>query len=178
MYDPGLVVYTHTGSNIMRGRQVIVPSFTFNCYGRIDHVMFVIINASHPGDDVPIIQLWRPSSSGSNVYNIIDQTKFLYEIRIEVTQFYLIHAMFKNGQIKFQPGDVLGYYQPSNPRHLLWSINETGYVSYSINASTAATTINTSNVDYIDDGLVPFVRVIFGEYDFTANEMLATFCGT
>ena len=145
---------------------MIVPSLTFNCHGRIDHVAYVTINASHPRDDVPIIQLWRPSPSESNVYSLIDLIgQFLNEIRIESTQFYYVVAVFKSGQVKFQPGDVLGYYQPSNPRYLLWSLIETGYVSYSINASVAATTINTSNVDYTDDGLVPYVRVTFGEYD-------------
>ena len=146
----------------MKGRQVIVPSLMFNCYGRINHVSYVTINASHPGDDEPVIQLWRPSSSGANIYNIIGQIKvFTVKNPIPDTQFYFISATFR---IKFQPGDVIGYYQPSNPRHLLWSINEAGYVSYSINASATATTINTSNVDYIDDGLMPYVRVGFGEY--------------
>ena len=149
---------------------MIIPSFMFNCYGRINHVSCFAINASHPGDDEPIIQLWRPSSSGSNVYNIIGQTEFLKnENPISDTQFYYIDAPFTIHQIKFQPGDVIGYYQPSNPRHLLWSISETGYVSYSINASATATTINTSNVDYTDDGLVPVVRVDFGEYDLNVH---------
>ena len=160
----------------MKGRQVIVPSLIFNCYGRINHVSYVTINASHPGDDEPVIQLWHPSSSGSNVYNIIGQAKYLaVKIPISDTQFYFINAIFNIHQIKFQPGDAIGYYQPSNPRHLLWSINEAGYVSYSINASAAATTINTSNVDYIDDGLVPHVRVDFGEYDLN-DHWHATFC--
>ena len=145
---------------------MIVPNLTFNCYGRINYVSYSTINASHPGDDEPIIQLWHPSPSGSNVYKLIDQIgQIQTENLIETTQFYYIDAIFRSGRVKFQPGDVLGYYQPSNPRQLLWSITEGGYVSYSINASTAATTINTSNVDYINDGLVPYVRVTFGEYD-------------
>ena len=144
---------------------MIVPNLSFNCHGRINHVSYVTMNASHPGKDVPVIQLWRPSSPGSNVYKLIDQIgQIQFENLIETTQFYIIDAIFR-GLVKFQPGDVLGYYQPSNPRQLLWSINEGGYVSYSINASAAATTINTSSVDYIDDGLVPYVRVTFGEYD-------------
>ena len=159
----------------MRGRQVIVPSLTFNCHGRIDHVAYITINASQPGDDVPIIQLWRPSSSGSNVYDIIDQAKMFHtRFSIDDTQFYYIAVQFKIHQIKFQPGDVLGYYQPSNPRYLLWSLIETGYVSYSINASAAATIINTSNVDYIDDELVPSVAVVFGEYYVHAMTSCAT----
>ena len=166
IYDPlrGRI-YTHAGREIMRGRQVIVPNLTFNCYGRIDHVSYVAINASHPGDDEPIIQLWRPSSSGSNVYNIIGQTKVLiHERAIPDTQSYYIDALFNIRETKFQPGDVIGYYQPSNPRRLLWSINKAGYVSYSINASNAATTIDRSNVHYIDDGLVPSVKITFGKY--------------
>ena len=171
IYDPGDGgFYTHTGRNIMKGRQVIVPSLMFNCYGRINHVSYVTINASHPDNDEPTIQLWRPSSSGANDYNIIGQTKVLiHERAIPDTQFYYIDATFNIRQIKFQPGDVIGYYQPSNPHRLLWSINEAGYVSYSSNASAAATTINTSNAHYIDDGLMPYVRVDFGEYDLNGH---------
>ena len=166
MYDPGSDgFFTHTSRNIMRGRQVIVPGLTFNCYGRINHVSCVTTNVSQPGNDEPVIQLWRPSSSGSNVYNIIGQTRFFNKRLIKDTQFYFTNVKFKNGRVKFQPGDVIGYYQPSNPRHLLWSINEEGYISYSINASAAATTINTSNTHYIHNGLIPFVRVYIGEYD-------------
>ena len=155
---------------------MIIPSLTFNCYGRIKHASYLIINASQPVNDLPKIQLWRPSSSGSNVYSIIGETQFLYGYPIEHTQFYFIDAIFNIPQIKFQPGDVIGYYQPPNPRHLLWSINEAGYVSYSINASTAATKINTSNIDYTDDGVVPFVRVGLGEYDLMSNNILAIIC--
>ena len=170
IYDPGEHgFFTHTGRNIMRGRQVIVPSLIFDCYGRINHVSYVTINASHPDNDEPVIQLWRPSS-GSNVYNRIGQTKLLIlKNAIPDTQFYYTDAIFDIHQIKFQPGDVIGYYQPSNPRHLLYSINEAGYVSYSINASAAGTTINTSSVDYTNDGLVPYVRVDFGEYDLNSH---------
>ena len=168
IYDPGEEAYTHTGGSIRKGRQVIVPSLNFSCYGRITRISYVTINGSHPGDNLPVFQIWRPSSFESNVYNRVGQTQFLFESLIKKTEFYFTGAvMAENYQFEFQPGDVIGYYQPSNPHRLIWSTEETKeYVSYSNNASVAFTTFNTSNVDYVDNKLLPFVRVGFGKCDF------------
>lgn len=163
VYDPGDGFYTHTGRSVSRGRQVIVPSLTFKCYGRIDHIVSVVINASQSGDDLPVFQIWRPSSFGSNMYNRIGQIRFPAGSNLH-TKFYFTTAIPMNHQMEFQPGDVIGYYQPSSPHRLLWSIKETGYVSYSNNASSATATIDTSNIDYVDNDLVPFFRVFIGEY--------------
>jgi len=163
--NPGMSAYEHLGGNIKKGRQVIVPSFKFNCYGRINHASAVMINASHSGDELPLFQIWRPTTFGSTLYNRIGQIKFPIGNLIEDTKFYFTNAIPEDRQtIEFQPGDVIGYYQPSNPRLLLWSINQTGFVSYSNNASDAVITYNTESADYVDNGLQPFIRVFFGMY--------------
>ena len=168
IYDPGPAAYTHNGVSIENGRQVIVPHLNFSCYGRITDITYVTINGSHPGDNLPVFQIWRPSSFGSNVYNRVGQAQFRFESLIEDTKFYYTDAemMVENHQIEFQPGDVIGYYQPSNARRLIWSTEETNeYVSYSNNASEAFTTFNRSSVDYVDIKLLPFIRVGFGKCD-------------
>ena len=168
IYDPGSEAYTHHGEVVTGGRQVIIPNLNFTCYGRIVHISYVTINGSHPGDDhdLPVFQIWRPSSVGSNVYNRVGRTEFLFEYLIEDTaKFYFTNAMLiaENHRLEFQPGDVIGYYQPSKPHRLIWSTKESGYVSYSNNASIATTTYNTSNADYVNNELLPFIRVVFGE---------------
>ena len=183
IYDPGLEAYTHKGGSIENGRQVIVPHLNFSCYGRITHITYVTINGSHPGNKLPVFQIWRPSSFGSNVYNRVGQAQFrsesliiIEDTVIEDTKFYLTNAemMVENHQIEFQPGDVIGYYQPSNAHRLIWSIEETNeYVSYSNNASEAFTTFNRSNVDHVDNNLLPFITVGFGKCDFIANSKLS-----
>lgn len=141
---------------------MIVPSLTFNCYGRINHIVSTLISPAQSGDDLPVFQIWRPSSLGSNFYNKISQIHIPVGNLIPKTTFYYVDTRPQN-HIEFQPGDVIGYYQPSSPHRLLWSLDETGYVSYSNNASVATATINTSNVDYTDDNLLPYFRVFFGE---------------
>lgn len=172
IYDPGPEAYVHQGGSIENGRQVIVPHLNFSCHGRITHISYVTINGSHPGDNKPVFQIWRPSSFGSNVYNRVGQAQFRYEGLIEYTKFYFTDAemMVENHPIEFQPGDVIGYYQPSTAHRLIWSIKEINeYVSYSNNASDALTTFNKSNVDYVDINLLPFIRVGFGKCDIIAN---------
>ena len=143
-----------------------MPSLNFSCYGRITHISYVTINGSHPGDNSPVFQIWRPSSFGSNVYNRVGQAQFRFEILLEdANKFYFTGAemMVENYQNEFQPGDVIGYYQPSNAHRLIWSIEGTNeYVSYSNNASEAFTTFNRSNADYVDIKLLPLIRVVFG----------------
>ena len=178
IYDPGPhpEAYTHEGVSIENGRQVIVPSLNFSCYGRITHISYVTIDGSHPSGNSPVFQIWRPSSFGSNVYNRVGQSQFLFENLIEDINFYFTNAkmMVENYQIEFQPGDVIGYYQPSNARRLIWSIKETNeYVSYSNNANEAFTTFNRSSADYVDIKLLPFIRVYFGKCNFISKQQIA-----
>lgn len=138
-----------------------------------------MINASHPGNDLPRLQIWRPSSLKLNVYNRIGQLSFvspqLIENRFTKKQFYFTYATSGDDQIEFQPGDVIGYYQPSNPRYLLWSIEEQEYFSYSNNASVEFMTYNTTNVDHTNNQLLPFARVSFGEYYTIDVNFIITF---
>lgn len=169
IYDPGPEAYTHKGGSIENGRQVIVPSLNFSCYGRITHISYVTINGPHPGGNLPVFQIWRPSSFGSDVYKRVGQAQFLFENPI-TNKFYFTNAemMIENYQNEFQPGDVIGYYQPSNAHRLIWSIEETNeYVSYSNNASENFTIFNRSNVNYVNITLLPFIRVGFGKCDFS-----------
>ena len=120
------------------------------------------------GNDLPPFQIWRPSSTTPNFYKRIAEVQFFIGNVIENTTFYFAYGK-PNHLIEIKPGDVIGYYQPSNPRHLLWSIGEGEYVSYSINASTSTNSIITSNTEVTDNKTQPFVRVYVGKCDFTVN---------
>ena len=139
---------------------MIIPSLSFNCYGNVTRVVFAVTNAD--GDDLPVFQIWRPTLSESS-YTNVGQTQLIPDKELpEDNELNFPNARFEN-PLPFKPGDVIGYYQPSNPRHLLYSIEKTGFVSYSNNASDVATTININNTDYDDNELMPFVRVYFGK---------------
>ena len=165
IYDPDNDFFTHEGESISRGRQVIVPSLSFTCYGRLKHISYVTVNGSDPGGDLPVFQIWRPTSVGSSVFYRVAQTKFQSENLIpDTTKFYFTDGIITT-EIDIQPGDVIGYYQPYNPHRLIWSISESKYTSYSNNASLASTTFNISNVDYVNEELMPYKNIEngFGE---------------
>ena len=56
--------------SIDSGRQVIVPSARFNCNGRITSVT-VSMRGQFGGNNVPLFEVWHPTSPNSNNYNRI-----------------------------------------------------------------------------------------------------------
>ena len=149
--------------NIASGRQVIVPNAKFNCNGRITNVA-VSMDHWH-GDSYPLFQVWHPTSLNSSTYNKIS------EVQLPAGDFkpggqnknynYASISLNSSSKIEFQSGDVIGYYQPSSSRRLIWSIQTTGYTSYSNNVKTS--TIDINNVDNIDTNLQPLIKVMFGK---------------
>ena len=59
---------------VSRGRQVIVPSATFNCNGRIINVA-VSMQFSFSGSDLPLFQLWYPASPNSSIYSKVGEVE-------------------------------------------------------------------------------------------------------
>ena len=171
IHDPGETAYTHNGTTIGKGRQVIVPSLNFSCFGKIHHIVSILTNVSQNDSDLPLLQIWRPSLDTPDVYHRITEIQLPVGNLIENTTFYISFAILVH-QITVQPGDVIGYYQPTNPHQLLWSIKEDKYVSYSINANATTDTINTRNMiqKHTDNKMRPFVRIFVGKYDFYSEE--------
>ena len=72
-------------------------------------------------------------------------------------------SLNSSSQIEFQSGDVIGYYQPSDPQRLIWSIQTSGYTSYSNSVTSPSTSIDTNNVDNIETNRQPLIAVMFGK---------------
>ena len=84
----------------------------------------------------PSFQVWRPSSVDSPIYNKVDEVNM--SLTDQVTNNILYIKLTGNNAIEFQPGDVIGYYHPSNSHYLVTHIkNNTigGYVLYRFNQS-------------------------------------------
>ena len=84
----------------------------------------------------PSFQVWRPSSVDSPIYNKVDEVNM--SLTDQVTNNILYIKLTGNNAIEFQPGDVIGYYHPSNSHYLVTHIkNNTigGYVLYRFNKS-------------------------------------------
>ena len=149
---------------INAGRQVIVPNARFNCNGRITNVAVSMEKWSGDTNN-PLFQVWRPTSLNSNTYNKISEVQLPAGKFMIVGQnrnyHYVSLSLNSSSQIEFQSGDVIGYYQPSNPQRSIWSIQTSGYTSYSNNAKSS--TIDINNVDNTDTNLQPLIKVTFGK---------------
>ncbi|XP_065899208.1 CUB and sushi domain-containing protein 1-like isoform X3 [Dysidea avara] len=144
------------------GRQVVVPNVRLNCTVRVTHIA-ASLGFGDLGSNQPIIQMWRPSSPGSTVYNRIAQVQTTGEITIDFNHFFFNLSIPNSSDFEFLPGDVIGYYQPSSPRRRIWSIPTSGYTSYSNNANGPTTTIDISNVDNVEPSRQPLIELSFDE---------------
>ena len=150
--------------SIGSGRQVIVPNARFNCNGRITSISVSMYKWN--GTDYPLFQVWHPTLLNSSIYNKIGEVQLPYGSFVNVGRNNYHSATLSlnsNSQIEFQSGDVIGYYQPSNPRVLIWSNRIRGYTSYSNNATTPLMSIDINNVDYNETDRQPLIKVTFGE---------------
>ena len=146
--------------------QVIIPSFSFNCNGRITGITISMFSTAYERGYLPVFQVWHPLSSDSNVYSKIAQIN-VHDTGTQMSGSHYIYNVSLNGsdQIEFQSGDVIGYYQPSqsvikvgidyNPNHILY---------YKSNVDHTIATINTSSGEYSKASVQPLISVMTSEY--------------
>ena len=152
------------GSDLIdSGRQVIVPSARINCTGRITGFVVSMAFIGHfISNNFPRIEIWRPSSPGSNVYSNLGSVTLSRGTFIgdSTSGYYLLRLSIINST-DFQFGDVIGYYQPSQPRRVIWNINTIGYTSYSNNVNSPSNTIDINDVDNVETDMQPLIELQF-----------------
>ena len=120
------------------------------------------------GSDFPLFQVWHPTSLNSTVYNKIGEIKLpagdFVPVGVNRNYYSASVSLNSTNQIEFQSGDVIGYFEPSNPRRLIGSIQTSGYTSYSNSVTTPLTSIDTNNVDNTETNCQPLFAVTFGNY--------------
>ena len=153
------------GSDLIdSGRQVIVPSARINCTGRITGFVVSMMFTGHNTNNFPRIQIWRPLSPGSSVYNSLGYVTTSRGTLIgDFSSGYYLWRMQTTISFDFQFGDVIGYYQPSRPRRLIWNINTSGYTSYSNNVNSPSNTIDINDVDHVERDRQPLIELQFGK---------------
>ena len=147
------------------GRQVIVPNARFGCNGRVTAIRASLRWGGGDGD-LPSVQIWHPTSLGSSVYNRIGQVQVTagQYIGPKGSGYFSTNVSLNNNdQIEFQSNYVLGYYQPANPRRLIWSIQTSEYISYSSNVSSPGDMIDTTNASNIENERQPLIEVMYGK---------------
>ena len=143
---------------------MIVPNAAFNCNGRITNVAVSMQRIFFRGSNFPLFQVWHPTSINSNSYSIIGEVQLPNGNAID-SFFgpYLANvSLDSNSQIEFQSGDVIGYYQPSYSRRRIWSIQTSGYTSYSNNVTSPSTTFDINNVYNTETDRQPLINIMFG----------------
>lgn len=145
---------------------MIVPNASLNCNGRITNVA-VSMELILFGSNLPLFQIWHPTSINSNSYTIIGEVQLPTGDRIgnpfTSGYYYASISLNSSSQIEFQSGDVIGYYQPSNPRRRIQSIQTSGYASYSSTVTSPLTSIDINNVDNIETDRQPLIEIAFGK---------------
>ena len=151
--------------SINSGRQVIVPNFTFNCNGRVTDII-VSMNTVSSGTDFSVFEMWHPTSP-SGTYHKIGEVELPLGRRMggqgQNNFDYATLSLNSSTQIEFQSGDVIGYYQPSDARRLIWSIQTSGYISYSNTVTSPSTSIDINNADNVDTDRQPLIQISFGK---------------
>ena len=116
--------------------------------------------------NLPIVQVWHPVSPTSSTYRRIGDVQLPVGDRIVASAgnyHYVNMSLNSNSQIEFQSGDVIGYYQPSDPWRRIWSIDTSGYTSYSNIVTRPLTSIDTNIADRTDNDYQPLIEMIFGK---------------
>ena len=150
---------------VSTGRQVIVPSARFNCNGRITSVA-VSMQFSFSGSNLPLFQIWHPTSTVSSTYNKVGEVELPSGSRMGglIINYYFANlSLTGNTEIEFQSEDVIGYYQPSEARRTIRSIQTSGYTSYSNTVTNPLTSIDINNVNNTENNRQPLIEITFGK---------------
>ena len=154
---------------------MIVPNARFNCNGRITNV--AVSMREWFGKSYPLFQVWHPTSLNSSTYNKTGEVQLSAGDFIGIGQgksYYHVSLSFNSdSQIEFQSGDVIGYYQPSNPQRRIWSVHTSGYTSYSNTVTSPSTSIDINNVDNTETEHQPLIKVTFGKIMINATSYTA-----
>ena len=116
-------------------------------------------------------------SLNSNTYNKISEVRLPAGDRISSSEggnyYHVSLSLNNNSQIEFQSGDVIGYYHPSDPQQIIWSILTNGYASYSNTTTSPLTSIDTNYVDQLWTNHQPLIAVMFGKNNVEQFSKLA-----
>jgi len=147
-----------------RNRLGIVPHLNFRCNARITKIRVRLLLDPNRYD-YPYIQVWRPSSKDSTIYNKIAQVKVTesHIIRYEYVEANI--PLTGKNRILVETGDVIGYYHPLDAGFKVRTVKTTGYELYvfdDVDGSTA-TSVDLNNNAYHFPRSQPIMKFTFGK---------------
>ena len=118
-------------------------------------------------DDVnyPIIQVWRPVSIGSMIYNKTGEVQLTSSDQVTGKRKYRLVTIILTGNntIEVQPGDVVGYYHPPRSRYRVRTMETNGYILYQFEGSPNLTSVDLSSENNNDNERQPLIQFSFGK---------------
>ena len=149
--------------------QVIVPRSSFSCSGRLTGYL-VSLDQDSDEDDYPHIEIWRPSALSG--YRRIAEYVLTESDITEMDNYYFANVSFAiNETTQFQPGDAIGYYQPSSPHYTVWSVDTEGYVSHTAESRGGFFFINLLSRE---NNRQPLIQVLYGMLNYLYNYIICS----
>ena len=159
-------IHQNPDNELGRGKLGIIPRLSFSCNGRIIGIRVKVHDSMKlmMDENSLYIQVWRSSSTGSPVYNKIDEVQLkLDEQLIDSNNFTIVNiSLTGNDTLEFQSGDVIGYYHPDQSRYRVTDIQTTGYVLYRFNGSSSLDSFNISQSEKVLNSRQPLIQFIVG----------------
>ena len=144
--------------------QVIVPRSSFSCNGRLTGYL-ISLDQNNDGDEYPSIEIWRPSVSGLS-YSRISEYVLTEDDISDREDYYFANISFAVDETtQFQPGDIIGYFQPSSSHYAISNVNSAEHTSLSslnlfrIEVFVLANPLNREN------NIQPLIQVLYGMMD-------------
>jgi len=152
------------GSLTTRERQQrIIPMINFTCSGSINKwTVAAEWNGGGMHVNFPQLEIWRIQSAGSNVYNRVGSTRPGGAVENESE----IYEFVPSTPLQFEPGDILGIFNPRRPRLGIYYVDTIGPPNYhttdeGTSPSTASFTI-TGDTD--SENELPLITVDISEF--------------
>ena len=144
--------------------QAIIPQFNFACNGIITGIR-ARMRFNDDDKNYPIIQVWRPWSIGSMIYNKTGEVQLTSSDQVtgNDNNRLVTITLTGNNTIKVQPGDVVGYYHPSQLFNRICTRNIDGYILYQFEGSPNLTSVNLSSANRNNDRRQPLIQFSIGK---------------
>ena len=110
-------------------QQRIIPAINFTCSGLINKwTVAAKWNGGGMHVNFPQLEIWRIQSAGSNVYNRVGSTltEGAVEHESEIYEFF----PSPGPPLQFEPGDILGVFNPRRPRLGIYYVDTIGPPNY------------------------------------------------
>ena len=150
------------------GLQIIVQNYNFSCNGRIIGITASIGIGGGVGS-LPAFQVWRPLSSGPDVYSKVGQVQLENGTSV-LGNFIYVSLDLSNNQIEFQSGDVIGCYHPLDLLHAIWWTSDANYTTYYLyDRIFTDVDIYVNITEYSIERGLPLISVIIGKYSISCH---------